>query len=122
MFMKTNGFRFVDIINYLDSGTSYEKWVKAYGCWVQKSWLRYEWLDSPEKLNYPGLPDYPAWYSGLKWSYVLSFFEFQECKEVIKEKAMRVFADWLGYYNNLEDLVITPIGRFRSFSSFLLSW
>ena len=115
MFMKTNGIRFVDIINYLDSGTSYKKWVKAYGCWVQKSWLRYEWLDSPEKLNYPGLPDYPAWYSGLKWSYVLSFFEFQELKEVIKEKAMQVFADWLRYYNNLEDLVITPIGRFRSF-------
>ena len=66
MFMKTNGFRFLDIINYLRPGTSYEAWVKAYGCSSQKSWLPYEWLDSPEKLNYPGLPDYPAWYSHLK--------------------------------------------------------
>lgn len=52
MFMKTNGFRFIDIINYLGRGTSYEKWVKAYGCSVQKSWLPYEWFDIAEKLNY----------------------------------------------------------------------
>ena len=29
MYMKTNGFRFVDIINYLGPGISYEKWVNA---------------------------------------------------------------------------------------------
>ena len=50
MFIKTNSFRFVDIINYLSLGTSYEKWVKAYGCSVQKLWLLYEWFNSPEKL------------------------------------------------------------------------
>ena len=61
MFMKTNGFRFVDI-NYLSPGTSYEKREKAYECSVQKSWLPCEWFESPEKLNYPGLPVYPAWY------------------------------------------------------------
>ena len=63
MFMKTEHFRFLDIINYLGPGTSYEAWVKAYGCSAQKSWLPYEWLDTPEKLNYPWLPDYPTWYS-----------------------------------------------------------
>lgn len=66
MFMKTNGFRFADIVNYLWPGTSYEKWVKVYGCSVHKSWLPYEWPDSPEKLNYPRQPDCPAWYSRLK--------------------------------------------------------
>ena len=42
MFMKTGHFRFLDIINYLGPGTSYEAWVKAYGCSAQKSWLPYE--------------------------------------------------------------------------------
>ena len=51
MFIKTDHFRFLDIINYLGPGTSYEAWVKAYGCSAQKSWLPYEWLDTPEKLN-----------------------------------------------------------------------
>jgi len=86
VFMKTNGFRFLRIINYLCPGTSYEKWVKAYCCSVQKSWLPYEWLDCPEKLNYPGLPDYPAWYSRLKGAYVLSLSEYQEFKKKFSKK------------------------------------
>ena len=102
MFMKTEHFRFLDIINYLGPGTSYEAWVKGYGCSAQKSWLPYEWLDTPEKLNYPGLPDYPAWYSKLKGGFVLKLSEFKECKKIFKEKGMQTFADWLRYYNNLD--------------------
>lgn len=37
---------------------------------VQKSWLPYEWFDSPEKLKYPRPPYYP---------------EFQECKKYSKK-------------------------------------
>ena len=102
MFLKTEKFLFLDIINYLGPGTSYDAWVKAYGCSAQKSWLPYEWLDSPEKLNYPGLPDYPAWYSKLKEGFVLKLSEFMECKKIFKEKGMQTFADWLCYYNNLD--------------------
>ena len=32
MFILNKNFRFLDIINYLGPGTSYEKWVKAYEC------------------------------------------------------------------------------------------
>ena len=102
IFMKTNGFIFLDIINYLSPGTSYDAWVKAYGCTAKKSWLPYEWLDNPEKLNYPGLPDYPAWYSKLKECFVLKLSEFKECKKIFKEKGMKTFADWLRHYNNLD--------------------
>jgi len=48
MLMKTNGFRFVDIINFLRPGTSYGKWEKANGCSAQKSGFPYEWFDSPD--------------------------------------------------------------------------
>ena len=34
IFMKIKDFYFVYIVNYLDPGTSYERWVKAYGCSV----------------------------------------------------------------------------------------
>ena len=63
MFLLTQEFRFLDIINYLGLGTSYEKWTKAYECTAEKSWFPYEWFDIPEKLDHPGLPDYPACYS-----------------------------------------------------------
>ncbi|KAL9953248.1 hypothetical protein ACROYT_G040634 [Oculina patagonica] len=102
MFLLTQGFRFLDIINYLGPGTSYEKWVKAYGCEATKSWFPYEWFDSPEKLDYPGLPDYLAWYSRLKNSFVLKLSEWRACKKLFREKGMRTFADWLRYYNNLD--------------------
>ncbi|KAL9959950.1 hypothetical protein ACROYT_G033329 [Oculina patagonica] len=102
MFLLTQGFRFLDIINYLGPGTSYEKWVKAYGCEATKSWFPYEWFDSPEKLDYPGLPDYLAWYSKLKNSFVLKLSEWKACKKLFREKGMRTFADWLRYYNNLD--------------------
>ena len=107
MFLLTKGFRFLDIINYLSPGTSYEKWVKAYGCETEKSWLPYEWFDSPEKLDYPGLPDYPAWYSRLKDEYVLKLPEWVACKRLLEERGMYTFADWLRYYNN-PDLVPGP--------------
>ncbi|KAL9968198.1 hypothetical protein ACROYT_G026545 [Oculina patagonica] len=97
-----SGLPFLDIINYLGPGTSYEKWVKAYECEAKKLWFRYEWFDSPEKLDYPGLPDYPAWFSKLKGRFVLTREEWEGCKRTFAEKGMRTFADWLRYYNNLD--------------------
>ena len=102
MFLLTKDFRFLDIINYLAPGVSYQKWTKAYECTAEKSWFPYEWFDSPEKLDYPGSPDYPAWYSRLKSGYVLSRDEWEGCQRLFKEKGMRTFADWLRYYNNLD--------------------
>ena len=102
MFIKTPGLLFLDIINYLGPGTSYDGWTKAYGAPAQKAWLPYEWLDSPDKLDYPGLPDYPHWYSKLKGEYVLKLSEYIGCRKLFREKGMRTFRDWLEYYNNLD--------------------
>ena len=102
MFIKTQTLLFLDIINYLGPGTSYDSWIKAYGASAQKAWLPYEWLDSPDKLDYPGLPDYIHWYSKLKGEYVLKLSEFISCRKLFREKGMRTFRDWLEYYNNLD--------------------
>ena len=102
MFILTNNFRFLDIINYLGPGTSYEKWVKAYECETIKSWFPYEWFDTPEKLDFRGLPKYEDWYSKLKGDYVLTQEEWEGCQRLFKEKGMCTFADWLRYYNNLD--------------------
>ena len=95
MFMHTDGFRFLDIINYLGPATSYDKWVKAYGSETEKSWFPYEWFESPEKLDFEGLPDYQEWYSKLKVGYVLTEEEYARCQRRFKEKGMSTFADWL---------------------------
>ena len=102
MFILTSGFRFLDIMNYLGPGTSYEKWVKAYDCKTVKSWLPYEWFDSLEKLDYPGLPDYLHWYSKMKGDFVLKLSEWKACKKLFREKGMKTFKDWVRYYNDLD--------------------
>ena len=102
MFLLTSGFRFLDIINYLGPGTSYEKWVKAYECKTVKSWFPYEWFDRPEKLDYPGLSDYMDWYSKLKGDFVLKLSEWKASQKLFREKGMKTFKDWLRYYNNLD--------------------
>ena len=82
MFVITTEFKFLDVMNYryLGPGTSYDKWIKAYGCKQTKSWFPYEWFDSSDKLDYPGLPDYTAWYSKQKAGYLLTLQEWQTCK------------------------------------------
>ena len=60
-------------------------------------------FDTPERLNYSGLPDYPAWYSCLKYEYVLTFLGIPKVQENIKKKGgKQKFAVWLRYYNDLE--------------------
>jgi len=86
MFILTKNFRFLDIINYLGPGTSYEKWVKAYECKSVKSWFPYQWFDTPEKLDFPGLPKYEDWYSKLKGGYILTRKEWEECQLCSKKK------------------------------------
>ena len=80
MFINTPKFKFLDVMNYLAPGITYDKWVKTYGATLAKSWLPYEWFDSPDKLDYPRLPPYFAWYSQLKGSYVLSPKEYDASK------------------------------------------
>jgi hypothetical protein len=92
----------LDILNYLGPATSYDKWIKAYECKQTKAWFPYEWFDNPDKLAYPGLPDYPAWFSKLKNEYLLKLSEWQACKRVFRTKGMSTFADWLRYYNDLD--------------------
>lgn len=81
MFMATPKFKFLVIINYLGPRTSCEK-TKAHGCTSEKFGFPYEWFESKDKLDFPGLPDYPAWYSKLKEKFVLSLQEWKECKKL----------------------------------------
>ena len=102
MFINTPKFKFLDVVNYLAPGITYDKLVKTYGATLTKSWLPYEWLDSPDKLDFPGLPPYMAWYSKLKGEYSLTLKEYDDCHRIFREKGMRTFGDWLEYYNNLD--------------------
>lgn len=57
---------------FIAPGTSYAKFLKAYGVEEEKGFFPYEWFDSIEKLNYPKLPEIgDAWFSTLKQKSIL---------------------------------------------------
>ena len=45
MCLSTNKLKFVDICNYLAPGFSYDKYLEAYGCELQKGHFPYEYMD-----------------------------------------------------------------------------
>ena len=69
--IATNKFRFLDACNYLAPGVSYDTFLLAYGVTSRKSFFCYEFLDSKDKLMYPNLPPYEAFYSELKQANIL---------------------------------------------------
>ena len=45
MCISTDKLKFLDIINYLAPGYSYDKYLKAYGCELEKGHFPYEYMD-----------------------------------------------------------------------------
>ena len=56
MCLSTDKLKFVDICNYLAPGVSYDKYLKAYGCELQKGHFPYEYMDDLQKLEDRVLP------------------------------------------------------------------
>ena len=103
MFITTDQFRFIDAYNYLSPNYSLDKWLKAYGCQMSKSFFPYEWFDSYDKLNYKGLPPIDCWYSRLKQKHI-SQEDYKNCLAIFKQKDMIYFREWLEYYNSMDVL------------------
>ena len=88
----------LDMSNYLAAGTSLDKFISLCGT-GKKLPMCYEWLDSFEKLNYPGLPPREEWYSSLKGKHITNG-EWKLAQKIWKDNNMKTFADYLEYYNN----------------------
>ena len=63
---------FLEVCSYISPGTAHEKWVKRYGAKLSKLWFPYEWFDTAEKLDFPGMPPHEEWFSRLKNEMTLS--------------------------------------------------
>ena len=64
--LPTKKLKFIDIVNYLAPGFRYEKYLKAYGCELQKGHFPYEYKDGIGKLEDRALSSQEAFYSRLK--------------------------------------------------------
>jgi hypothetical protein len=99
--ISSSQFRFLDICNFLAPGCSYAKFIEAYECQLQKGYMCYEYLDSPEKLQETCLPPHSAFYSALKGKNI-SLEEYEYCQKMWEEHNMQTLGDFLCWYNLLD--------------------
>lgn len=107
--IATPKFRFLDMNQYLAAGTSYSKFLKAYGVEEEKGFFPYEWFDSTDKLDDTKLPPMgDDWFSSLKQKSVLDdgkqspLENYKFLESIWKYHDMKTFRDFLQWYNNLD--------------------
>ena len=78
---------------------SYEKYLKAYGCSVQKGHFPYEYIDDLRKLKEHSLPPQAAFFSRLK-NEGISDTDYALCQEAWRSDQMTTLRDFLVFDNN----------------------
>ena len=104
MCLSTDQLKFVDICNYLEPGVSYDKYLKAYGCELQKGHFPYEYMDDLQKLEDRVLPPQSAFFSRLK-NEGISNDDYARCQAVWRDNGMETLREYLIWYNNRD---VTP--------------
>ena len=87
------------MVNFLAPGYSYDKYLKAYGCNLQKGHFPYEYMDDVRKLDDCVLPPQAAFYSRLK-NEGISDEDYARCQAVWHDNKMTTLRDFLVWYNN----------------------
>ena len=104
MCLYTDKLKFLDIVNYLAPGVSYDKYLKAYGCELGKGHFPYEYMDGIGKLEDRALPPQAAFFSQLK-NEGISDTDYARCQAVWHDNGMTTLRDYLVWYNNRD---VTP--------------
>ena len=104
MCLSTDQLKFVDICNYLAPGVSYDKYLKAYGCELQKGHFPYEYMDDLQKLEDRVLPPQSAFFSRLK-NEGISNDDYARYQAVWRDNGMETLREYLIWYNNRD---VTP--------------
>jgi hypothetical protein len=91
--------QFLDMMQYLAPGSSYESFVKGYAPTEElaKCPFPYKWLNSTDRLT-EGLPERHHFYNDLK-NEELSEAEYDNLKRLWEDKDITTMADYLKFYN-----------------------
>ena len=115
MSLKTKHLQFLDIRSYLAPNYSYDEFIKAYKCKLEKGFFPYEFFDNYDKLNYNSLPPHKAFFNRLKNKNITDE-EYNICVDAWNNNNMKTFKDFLEWYNNLDVLpFIEAVEKMKTF-------
>ena len=69
MSITTNHLQFLDIRSYLAPNYSYDAFIKAYKCKLEKGFFPYDWFNDYSKINNNELPAHEDFLINLKIKY-----------------------------------------------------
>ena len=100
--MSTKKMQFLDMMQYLAAGSSYENFVKGYAPTVKlaKAPFPYKWLNSTARLE-EGLPERHHFYNDLK-NEELSEEDYERVKQLWFDNSIITMAQYLEFYNKLD--------------------
>ena len=80
---KFGDVQFLGIMKFLGGATTLDSFLKAYKASETKGFFPYEWFDNPDKLDFPGLPPYEAFFSKLRNNNPLDkdFIDYEELRK-----------------------------------------
>ena len=96
--LRTPKLQMLDILNYLQAGTSYRQFLEAFQCEEQKGFFPYEYLDRFEVLNETELPKQEAFFDTLNGRGI-SDSDYAKCVNVWNSHSMTTMSDYLKHYN-----------------------
>ena len=99
MCISRDKWKLIDMVNYLAPGYSYDKYLKAYGCELEKGHFQYEYMDDLLKLVDRALPPQEAFYSRLK-NEGISDEDYALCQVAWCDDGKKTIRDFLVGYNN----------------------
>ncbi len=65
MGLKTQHLQFLDVRSYLAPNYSYDAFIKAYKCKIEKGFFPYDYFDSSDNLNETELPSHDLFFSNI---------------------------------------------------------
>ena len=90
---KFGDVQYLDIMKFLGGATSLDSFLKAYKASETRGFFPYECFDNPEKLDFPKLPPYEAFFSKLRNNNSLDkdFIVFEKLRksELVEQLALR---------------------------------
>ena len=99
MGLSTDKLKILDMVNFLAPGYSLDKYLKAYGCDLQKGHFPYEYMDDIVKLEDCAIPPQEAFYSRLN-NEGISDEDYALCEVAWRDNEMKTMRDFLVWYNN----------------------
>ena len=110
---KFGNVQFFEVMKFLGQTSTLDSFLKAQKASKTNRFFPYDWFDNPDKLDFPHLPSYKAFFSKFRNNSLQdkNFFDYEELRKsgLDEEEAMKklqiknVLPSGLGNYNYLRE-------------------